>query len=1270
MKINKFYRSLVLTLGVATLLASSFQASPEDIDIFTVDENSTVAKPNVLIVLDNTSNWSRQSQQWPGGEQQGQSEVAAIKTAIAALDDSINVGLMEYVTGGNANDDGGFVRYHIRPMNSANKTAFGAVLDTIYGSINSPTEKRNSNTAYGNLIYDVYNYLSGGAAFNSGAGTPSSTADTAGYTANYSNFRSPLTSLDSCGRTIVIFIGNADSSGPVADSTSNGTTLQALGGSTSQINFADFTAVTSTTATDIARTSVCYADAAACLAAENTACTAAGYTNCSCISPLSCSLTHYSATGRNTATTTTVTSDSTDGGVANQYTGEAIQCSKNSPGSYTCPAASTSTVTSGSQNTATTISWSGCSYVESTTNCGQGNSGKHNWEPRGTKTTRTVISQTTTNTTTTPLSETAACYDNVTSCTAGFTESTCPSATYNSGCACVAATNTTGCGAGSTRTFMVHGTHTATTLTATGTFSAPPSGPFMLDEWTRFLRQTGVPIGGSTTLKSQVTTYTVDVFNAQQNATQSALLFNAARVGGGKYFQARNKDSLVNALRQIFTEVQAVNTAFSSASLPVNATNRAQNANQVYIGLFKPDRTKDPLWFGNMKRYKLIENNAGVLLGDFNGNAAINNLTGFIGDCAQSWWTTDSGNYWFQQTTDDPDALGICGTSSFNVHSDSPDGPFVEKGSAAEVIRKGNDPSATADGNGNYSLNRTIKTLSGGTLVDFTSTTIVDSAKTTEENALIANFIRGADTNNEDFDSSTAETRSTIHGDVVHSRPQPVSYAGTFNDVVIYYGANDGTYRAVKASTGQEMWSFVAPEHFSKLERLRANTPIVSFGGSTSGGAQAKDYFFDGSTGLYQTSGTNSIAWIFPTMRRGGRKVYAFNVTNPAAPVYLWSKGCPNLTGTTGCDTGFTTIGQTWSIPAVAFIKGYSTGTSPVVYKPVVIIGGGYDACEDANTATPSCTGANGRGVYVLDAETGALLKHFDFSSITGSRSIASDVSLIDVDQDGKVDYAYAADLGGNIYRMDFIDGPTTKVPLSQSNWTSARIASVSGGGRGKFMFQPALIQATANIVYLAIGTGDREHPLLTQYPYTDVLNRFYVFKNDLSSTASINLDSMTNAASNGTCDAPKVLPSSTESGWYLGLSAGEQVVTSALIAGGTVFFSTNRPTLPSTAACSTSLGEARGYIVNLLNGSGAIGVSGICGGDRSTTFIGGGLPPSPVLATVPIGEGDNLKIRTVVIGGAQKSGDPSSAIEAQRVTPTINSRRRPVYWYKSTDTD
>ena len=65
-------------------------------------------------------------------------------------------------------------------------------------------------------------------------------------------------------------------------------------------------------------------------------------------------------------------------------------------------------------------------------------------------------------------------------------------------------------------------------------------------------------------------------------------------------------------LGDIFAKIQATNSTFASASLPVSATNRAVNANEVYIGMFRPDAAAKPLWYGNLKRYK-IGNFGGIL---------------------------------------------------------------------------------------------------------------------------------------------------------------------------------------------------------------------------------------------------------------------------------------------------------------------------------------------------------------------------------------------------------------------------------------------------------------------------------------------------------------------------------------------------------------------------------------------------------------------------------------------------------------------------------
>jgi Tfp pilus tip-associated adhesin PilY1 len=1312
---NRKLSRVTTLLATGLLVFSSFQASPEDIDIFAVDESNIVARPNVLIVLDNSANWSRAAQQWPGSEVQGQSEASALKTVINELDSTVNVGLMEYITGGSATDsDSAMVRFHIRPMTDANKTTLGNHLDTIYANINDSSEKRSQANPFGNLFWDVYNYLSGLDHSNLGAGTLATKADGTAYSSLYETFNSPLTSADTCTRTVVIFIANNIATDPRTDSTANVDALKAAAGggvtgdaAVVQIPFADYVVTTTPGTADIGYSSACYASAAACTTAlvardadanGTKDCADNGFDTCSCSSTdfVTCPNSHWNVTGTDTSTsvstaptTTTTQSDESTGDIV-QTCKTATQGAALNPTS--CPATTTTTTnqvdTPGpnqSQSTTTQISWASCSYVSIG---GTGCSGiKLNYEKHGTKTTKVTVTTSTTTTTTTDLGDSSACYIDQANCQAVNGGFACPAGTYSGGCACTAATNGTGCAASGSAKYQEQGTLNVINATQTGTFSASPTGPWMIDEWAKFLRQTGVVIPGGT-VHSQVTTYTIDVFNAQQNATQSALLFNAARVGGGKYFQAKDKNALINALRQILTEVQAVNSAFSSASLPVNATNRAQNENQVFIGVFKPDRQKRPDWFGNLKRYQLISTGAVVELGDANGNPAVNEQTGFITECAESFWTTDSifGGvpYWKGPITTDPIPESECSTAKDTL-SDLPDGPFVEKGAVAEVIRKGNDTSATPDSDGNYKLNRNVYTItastsSGSTPPAFDTTSSGLSDK-------VVDFILGYDVLDEDLDAPVAgaftEARSTVHGDVVHSRPQPLNFGGT-TGVVVFYGSNEGHYRAVTAKDGEELWSFIAPEHFDKMQRLFDNAPNVKFFGDLAAGSVEKDYFFDGSTGVYQTfnaDATSNTAYIFPSMRRGGYKVYALDVSKPSAPDYLWNAGCDQ--NHANCTTGFDAIGQTWSLPNVALIKGYCGSitcvddTTPRV--PVVVFGGGYDTVDDIDSSAPG-DAKYGQGVYVVDATSGKLVHYFDFSSYKG-RGVSADVALIDVNNDKYVDYGYAVDMAGNAFRIDFVDSPTSGAALDESKWTSSRIAFSADADPRKFLFAPALVQVTSSMVYVAVGTGDREHPLMSNYPFgtegdadSAILNRFYLFKdslNDVDTSTELDLDKvdtsgMADYTKDAGCSNAPVTPTSSLQGWFIDLSEngqGEQVVTSAVIAAGFVFFSTNRPTPPDTTACSNSLGEARGYFLNLLNASGAIGVTGACGGTRSSTFVGGGLPPSPVLATVPIGG----ELRTVVIGAVQKTGEPSSPIEAQRVRPPIASDRKPIYWYKST---
>ncbi len=847
---------------------------------------------------------------------------------------------------------------------------------------------------------------------------------------------------------------------------------------------------------------------------------------------------------------------------------------------------------------------------------------------------------------------------------------------------CTAPSPTTGhtCTVGATaglKDYVVKGVLAQKADVPTGTSAVGSTYP---DEWAQFLYKTDINAAAGVQ-NAQV--FTIDVFRDFPDTAQSALLSSMAKYGGGKYFQATNESAILDAMRRVMVEIQSVSEVFASASLPINATNRSQNENQVFIGLFKPDGGAKPRWYGNLKRYQIGLFGDEAKLADKNGLDAVDATTsGFINLCATSFWSTDSGTYWSV-----PNTPGSCTTSSFDRLSDVPDGPMVEKGGVAEVLRLGNNPPQDRT-NATYAVNRTIYTCPdyasctfGSAPHAFNSTNVTTAAlgaTDSTEAASIVDYTLGKDVGGSTGvapavvtglpensvsvagdATSTQDARANIHGDVTHSRPLPVNYGGS-TGVVMFYGSNDGMFRAVQGSTGKELWAFVAPEHHTRLRRLFKNDPLIAYPTvDTDLHPLPKDYFFDGSAGLFQNA-DNSKIWIYSTMRRGGRVVYAFDVTSATAPVLKWRVGCPNLTDDTGCTTGFTQMGQTWSFPNVALVRGFHATT------PAVIIGGGYDSCEDADTKTPSCGSTKGNAVYIINGDTGALLKSF-----STDRAVAGDVTLIDRNFDGYADHAYVLDTGGNLYRIDLVD-PSSLAARAAAAWTITKIARTNGSGR-KFLFGPAALP-TGGQVYLSMASGDRERPLVTNYPYgataaAAVTNRAYMYVDRFATSGlPVDLDGATmNDFTSGSSCATQLDVSSPD-GWFFNLNAGrgEQGVNQSTIFGGLIFFSTNRPdTSTSATSCRANLGIANGYAVNLLNASGAVGTAALCGGtSRFGVFTGGGLPPSPVTGTVPVAGRDV----TVMIGGIQRTGAASSPIGSQKVKPSIAQKRVRAYWYKRVD--
>lgn len=837
------------------------------------------------------------------------------------------------------------------------------------------------------------------------------------------------------------------------------------------------------------------------------------------------------------------------------------------------------------------------------------------------------------------------------------------------------------------------------------------------DEWAKFMYQadlSGTP--DSTPHNPQnIITYTIAVSDGceatQQKCTDHInLIKSMAANGGGKYFYVRAGDvsALVKALITILTEVQATNSVFASVSLPVSVNAQGTSLNQVYVGMFRPDATAAPRWAGNLKQYQLgFDSNGDVVLDDSLGDPAISNAgTGFISPTALSFWTADhqtgtprdgpftvtASGYGSSVVADWPTGgFWINRQTGYSGAFDAADGEVVDKGGVAEMIRADilTDQSTrviyTCTSVGGCPTSSAlpkfdVSTLSGSSLFGTSSTT-------TPTTTNLINWVRGTDNNTGTGAESPAgpgapvTVRPSIHGDVLHSRPAVVNYGGS-TGIVVFYGSNDGLLRAVNGNKdgtapgvitmdsgrlvrpGGELWSFIAPDFFSRFQRLYNNSPLLTLG---SPGGSNKPYFFDGTTTVYRDLrvASNPKTYIYVTARRGGRLIYAFDVSDPTKPpTFLWSK--------TNAD--IPELGQTWSQPKLALVKGHTDLSGNPI--PVVVMGGGYDPAEDTDPVATADT--MGRAIVVLDAFDGSTVWSACPSGCTAvvpgmTYAIPSDITLLDRDGDGYTDRLYTGDLGGNIWRVDVAD-------TSPVNWQVTKLASLRTTGTGtgsscatnptgaRKFFYPPDVTPTPTFDAVVAASGDREHPLATNAS-SCVVNRFYMLKDTNIGTSvpsgwtTITESMLTDQTGAAAGTTPPYSSTSTTPGFYVTLThSGEKTVNAPLTVAGFTYFGTNTPADPklNPNMCYPNLGIARGYAINFLTGQGQ-------NANGYIVFDGGGLPPSPVFGLVEVNPGSGVYTPVLIGGGNQTGtggGNNTSALGAQKVTPPNTGKRKRTYWF------
>lgn len=695
-----------------------------------------------------------------------------------------------------------------------------------------------------------------------------------------------------------------------------------------------------------------------------------------------------------------------------------------------------------------------------------------------------------------------------------------------------------------------------------------------------------------------VTTYWIGFGTDVADGTET-LQYVAGR-GGGQYYSASDTHELTTAFSTIIAQINDQSQTFMAPAVAVNAFNRTQNLNYLYMSLFKPSTSYR--WLGNVKKYRVTT--AGTIV-DQEGNAAVNPTTGFF--------TPNSRSYW----------------------SDVIDGDDAASGGAAGEIK---DPSTRKV----YSN----LTITSGPLSDEPLSLLEDPAQLTLANSLLLNvesavavadrpavstlvdWAYGYDVNDDNGNGATDDARLDM-GDPLHSRPATVIYGGDADnpDLVLYGTTNDGYLQAIDADDGSELWSFVPRELLVRIEKLYENEEVA-----------ARTYGLDGDVEVLRIDNDNDgeiesadddRVILFFGMRRGGSGYYAIDVTSKSNPKLLWSLGPADLPG----------IGQTWSTPTVTRINVDRTWPAANTGKHVLVFGGGFDTAEESIGYVSAIVG---NGVYIVDAFSGAVIwragpdasAQLQLAKMTNS--IPGEVRPVDLTGDGFADRIYSADLGGRVWRFDIYNGNKPASLVTGGVFASVGLGDLldksDATKNRRFFYAPdiSLMRlGDALVLNVAIGSGHRERPITDQ----TVVNRFYSLRdyNVFTRIASNQYKSACGVAETSPCHqiitdddarlvdvqpdnlAPDFPPGSI--GWKLSFGDdGEKVLAESRTFRNVIYFPTYSPQEReyNPEACVATVGLNRLYVVDAATSKPVMDlVAATPGNERSRELMQGSIAPA-----------------------------------------------------------
>lgn len=666
-------------------------------------------------------------------------------------------------------------------------------------------------------------------------------------------------------------------------------------------------------------------------------------------------------------------------------------------------------------------------------------------------------------------------------------------------------------------------------------------------------------------------------------------LRSISSAGGGNYYEADSATDLLDAFTEIVEQAIAqVAFSYSSPVIPVSADNASISSDYAYIPMFVPQPFD--YWSGNLKRFKVTIDNEGIPVID------------------------DSKDTWQAEPT-------------------SPAPLPAEKplyGGAAGIIETTGGP-------------RSIYTWLDGNSTDLTDPANRLSRDNFEDNGgLITNAMLQAEDCKvtwvpiktctkwktkkgkkicQQWDTTYQEEKLCPGGDYLDwLNHQSASDEYPFMDMaaplhtqpvevgnMVYLATSQGLLHAFDKATGEEKWAYMPDELLPKIQKARVNAANNDI----------PEYGLDGSTVLVDLGGGTK--YLVQSMRRGGRNIYALDITDPTTPKLAWEiKG--------GVTTGFDLLAQTWSRPQI----GHLTKDGALLLS----FGGGYDPDQDKVTGARQADDI-GNVIYIINAKTGGKVKEIKngWGGISGmNNGIAADIRWVDIDNDGDDDRIYAADVGGRLIRID--------LEANEGGILADVNGGASAGDNRKFFVSPEIsyMNLDKKFLAIAIGSGNRPDPLAHTL---DVEERFYVIKDydiftpsdwslqrTYTHTDSDFVDVTANKAQTGTGEerVTALAEIASKNGWYYVFpNSGEKTMSKALIFNYSVMFTTYSGTktdVPEPCKAVPTTGTPRFYALDLRHGGARyVDLAKDEDGEMERSVILEhlqGLPPPPQLLIPP----------------------------------------------------